>query len=134
MTGDIYYLQFFGNMGDFRQPSINVYMTYSNRPTLTSSSNKEVFTKVWTNGQQGSNIDYFARHCEGYVCTYTYLYPHILAYMYIRHVFHLYVCMYVCAVTAGKQKDSHTSENRRSRGNLPVRIQSEYEGVQQVSG
>ena len=46
----------------------------------------------------------------------------------------MYVCMYVCAVTAGKQKDSHTSENRRSRGNLPVRIQSEYEGVQQVSG
>ena len=77
LTGDIYYLQFFGNMGDFRQPAINIYMTYSNRPTLISSSNKEVFTKVWTNGQQGSNIDYFARHCEGYISSYA-------------------VCIYVC--------------------------------------
>ena len=75
LNGDIYYLQFFGNVGDFRQPSINKYMRYSERPTLTSNSNKNVFTKVWTNGQQGSNVDYFARHCAGYV--------------------HMYVCMYV---------------------------------------
>jgi len=68
LTGDLYYLQFYGNLGEFPQPAINLYASPSSRhrPSLVSSSGTgQVIAKVWTNGQQSGDIDYFADHCEG---------------------------------------------------------------------
>lgn len=67
LTGWIYRLHFKNNPGAFRQPEINVHLD-GPRPTLAaqlSDTNAELFTKVWTDGQQGENVDYFADHCAG---------------------------------------------------------------------
>lgn len=63
LTGDLYLLQFYGNVYDFGQPAINIY-TNGIRPTLASSKGN-LITRVWTNGQQGTSYDYFSDHCEG---------------------------------------------------------------------
>jgi len=63
LSGYIYRLKFYGNPGKLPQPDIEVYLD-GKRPTLISP-NEKVITKVWTDGQQGENKDYFADHCDG---------------------------------------------------------------------
>jgi len=63
LSGSIYRLKFYGNPGKLQEPEINIYLD-GKRPTLVSSGEK-VITKVWTDGQQGENKDYFADHCNG---------------------------------------------------------------------
>jgi hypothetical protein len=71
-AGYIYRLYFRNNPGAIRQPEINVHLD-GNRPSLASapSVNAELVTKVWTDGQQGENIDYFGDHCSGVTATLT---------------------------------------------------------------
>lgn len=67
LSGYIYRLKFFGNPGALPQPDIEVNLD-GKRPTLISPGAK-VITKVWTDGQQGENNDYFADHCNGVTVT-----------------------------------------------------------------
>jgi len=77
VVGYIYRLKFFGNPGALQEPEIEIYLD-GKRPSLVSSVNSQtpttvpttsppgkVITKVWTDGQQGENNDYFADHCDG---------------------------------------------------------------------
>lgn len=69
LSGHIYRIQFFGNPGKLREPEIEVHLD-GKRPTLSVDDNsKRVITKVWTNGQQGEDNDYFADHCDGVTIT-----------------------------------------------------------------
>lgn len=69
VSGFIYRLKFYGNPGKIPQPEIEVYLD-GKRPTLHSTVNGgKVITKVWTDGQQGENVDYFADHCDGVTVT-----------------------------------------------------------------
>ncbi len=68
VTGYIYRLKFYGNPGKIPQPEIEVYLD-GKRPTLQSANGGKVVTKVWTDGQQGENVDYFADHCDGVTTT-----------------------------------------------------------------
>mmetsp|Transcript_21331 Transcript_21331/g.22051 ORF Transcript_21331/g.22051 Transcript_21331/m.22051 type:complete len:733 (+) Transcript_21331:61-2259(+) len=73
LSGWIYRIHFKNNPGAFRQPEINVHLD-GPRPTLAAQlteTNSELFTRVWTNGQQGENVDYFADHCDGVTVTLT---------------------------------------------------------------
>lgn len=63
LSGSVYRLKFFGNPGSLKQPEIEIYLD-GKRPTMVSPGYK-VLTKVWTDGQQGENKDYFADHCDG---------------------------------------------------------------------
>jgi hypothetical protein len=65
LVGAVYNLRFLGNPGKLKQPEIEIYLD-GKRPSLVSSLNTgKVITKVWTDGQQGENVDYFADHCDG---------------------------------------------------------------------
>jgi hypothetical protein len=64
LSGKLYFFQFFGNVGDFQQPEINTHMFDGMRSSL-ASAHGEVVARIWTNGMQGNNIDYFADRCEG---------------------------------------------------------------------
>jgi hypothetical protein len=72
-SGYIYRIHFRKNPGALRQPEINVHLD-GPRPSLAGSrlANHELVTKVWTDGQQGENIDYFADHCDGVTVTVSY--------------------------------------------------------------
>jgi hypothetical protein len=72
-AGDVYRVQFYNNPGKLRQPEIET-MLDGGRTTLAAGdlnadgSQKtihQVKTAVWTDGQQGENIDYFGDHCDG---------------------------------------------------------------------
>jgi len=67
LAGNIYRLKMYGNPGKLRQPEVEVYLDGS-MPTLVYQ-NKKVITKVWTDGQQGEDNDYFADHCAGVTVT-----------------------------------------------------------------
>lgn len=67
LAGIIYRLKFYGNPGKLREPEVEVYLD-GNLPTLLTQ-NKKVITKVWTDGQQGEDNDYFADHCAGVTVT-----------------------------------------------------------------
>lgn len=72
LVGAVYNLRFLGNPGKLKQPEIEIYLD-GKRPSLVSGATfttggapaGKVITKVWTDGQQGENIDYFADHCDG---------------------------------------------------------------------
>jgi hypothetical protein len=64
LSGNLYFFQFFGNVGDFQQPEINTHM-FDGMSSSLQSQNGQVVARVWTNGMQGNNIDYFADRCEG---------------------------------------------------------------------
>jgi hypothetical protein len=66
LSGFVYRLKFYGNPGKLPQPDVEVYLD-GKRPTLISDG--KVITKVWTDGQQGENKDYFADHCDGVTVT-----------------------------------------------------------------
>ena len=63
VTGDLYMMQFFGNVGDFPQPQINTYLNDGSRPALVSL-NGTLIARTWTNGMQGLSTDYFADRCD----------------------------------------------------------------------
>lgn len=67
LAGIIYRLKMYGNPGQLRQPEVEVYLD-GNLPTLITQG-KKVITKVWTDGQQGEDDDYFADHCAGVTVT-----------------------------------------------------------------
>jgi len=66
-VGDIYRIRFSGNPGAIKEPTIEVYLNGKN-PSLLSPGNV-VTTFVFTDGQQGETIDYFADHCDGVTVT-----------------------------------------------------------------
>lgn len=67
VSGYIYRIKFYGNPGKLREPEIEIYLD-GKRPSLVSAGYK-VITKVWTDGQQGEDNDYFADHCDGVTVT-----------------------------------------------------------------
>lgn len=84
--GLIYKIKFFGNPGKLKQPEIEIYLDGS-RPTLQVSQQQDpgvvsesVVTKVWTDGQQGENLDYFADHCNNVTVTISELYDKVCTY------------------------------------------------------
>ena len=62
LSGYIYRIEFLGVLGYLPQPSISLFTDGSRR---TMHSQGELFTDVWTNGEQGENFDYIAEHCAG---------------------------------------------------------------------
>jgi len=83
LFGYIYRVHFYGNPGKLREPEIEVFLDGS-RPTLDAGvinltpsddlssgvrPNNKIITKVWTDGQQGEDSDYFADHCDGVTVT-----------------------------------------------------------------
>lgn len=67
ISGYIYRVSFLNNPGKLQEPEIDVHLD-GKRPSLVSPDSK-VITKVWTDGQQGENKDYFADHCDGVTAT-----------------------------------------------------------------
>jgi len=63
LSGYIYRVHFFGNPGAIAEPQIELYLD-GKRPSLAAPGSK-VITKVWTDGQQGEDNDYFGNHCDG---------------------------------------------------------------------
>lgn len=63
LSGNYYEIIFSGNPGYLPEPKIELYLD-GKRPSLTSKGGK-VITKVWTDGAQGEDEDYFADHCDG---------------------------------------------------------------------
>jgi len=74
LSGHIYRVKFFGNPGKLREPEIITHLD-GKRNSLMSTTFDDatnanhlryaVITKVWTDGQQGEDVDYFADHCNG---------------------------------------------------------------------
>lgn len=68
VSGHLYRLKFYGNPGKLKQPEIEIYLD-GKRPSLhselTDGTPTKMLTKVWTDGQQGEDIDHFADHCDG---------------------------------------------------------------------
>merc|ERR1712054_740114 len=90
LSGDIYRVKFLGNPGKLRQPEIVTHLD-GKRNSLMSTEYKDsanaavdneahgepqtndvVITKVFTDGQQGEDKDYFADHCAGVTVTVQY--------------------------------------------------------------
>merc|ERR1711871_1442607 len=81
LSGDIYRIKFFGNPGKLQQPEIVTHLdgkrnslmstAYSNAAETTGEPDTTnlVITKVFTDGQQGEDNDYFADHCDGVTVT-----------------------------------------------------------------
>ena len=63
LSGNYYEIIFAGNPGYLAEPKIELYLD-GKRPSLASKTGK-VITKVWTDGEQGEDNDYFADHCDG---------------------------------------------------------------------
>ena len=72
-AGDVYRVQFFNNPGKLKEPEIET-MLDGGRSSLAAGPlasagvqdrDYRVMTAVWTDGQQGENIDYFGDHCDG---------------------------------------------------------------------
>lgn len=78
IRGYIYRVHFFENPGALKQPEIEIYLD-GKRPSLvaaqelisTTLTDFKVITKVWTDGQQGEDKDYFADHCDNVAVTIT---------------------------------------------------------------
>lgn len=76
ISGFVYRVRFMGNPGKIRSPEIEIYLD-GKRPSLVSAPTvavdpakmSKVITKVWTDGQQGEDVDYFADHCDGVTTT-----------------------------------------------------------------
>jgi hypothetical protein len=62
LTGDLYYLQFRGNIGYMGQPEVDLFSDWSHRQTI-GSDDGTVVAKMWTNGEQGASSDHFADRC-----------------------------------------------------------------------
>jgi len=70
LSGCLYRIHFTQNPGKLREPKIEIYLD-GKRPSLTKAGFESI-TKVWTDGNQGENVDYFADHCDGVTTTISY--------------------------------------------------------------
>lgn len=70
MSGSIYRIKFGDNPGSLRQPEIEIYLD-GKRPSIATSETETLITPVWTDGQQGESVDYFADICAGVTVTIT---------------------------------------------------------------
>lgn len=74
LSGFGYQVIFDGIPGAIREPKIELY-TDGKRPSLQTRTNDpamtkgKVITKVFTDGQQGEDVDHFADHCDGVTVT-----------------------------------------------------------------
>jgi hypothetical protein len=73
VVGNVYRLKFYGNPGKLAQPEIEVHLD-GKRPsiqgrTATGNVDQRLLTRVWTDGQQGEDVDYYADHCDGVTVT-----------------------------------------------------------------
>lgn len=64
LLGVVYNLRFLGNPGKLKQPEIEIYLDGKRPSLLPGIAASKVITKVWTDGQQGESLDYFADHCS----------------------------------------------------------------------
>jgi hypothetical protein len=81
LSGTIYRLKFYGNPGKLRQPEVVTHLDGKRNSLMSTTFNlgnpdapataRPVITKVWTDGQQGEDKDYFADHCDGVTATMT---------------------------------------------------------------
>jgi len=67
LSGHLYRIHFDQNPGKLREPEINIYLD-GKRPSL-AMPDEQIITKVWTDGNQGEDVDYFADHCDGVTVT-----------------------------------------------------------------
>jgi len=74
LSGYIYRIKFHGNPGKLREPEIVTHLDGKRNSLMSTeytgttpalSAVHAVITKVWTDGQQGEDKDYFADHCDG---------------------------------------------------------------------
>lgn len=74
LSGHIYRIKFYGNPGYLHEPEIITHLDgkrNSLQSTVFGGTSEDptgsfaVITKVWTDGQQGEDKDYFADHCDG---------------------------------------------------------------------
>jgi len=63
LSGFIYRIKFRNNPGALSEPKIDLALDGTS-PTLWASKGNQLITKVWTDGQQGEDNDYFANHCD----------------------------------------------------------------------
>ena len=70
LSGYIYRLEFIGVPGYLKEPLINTYTDGAHTPTMYSPGGK-LFTKVWTDGEQGEFTDYVSEHCDDLIVTVT---------------------------------------------------------------
>lgn len=68
MSGTIYRIKFGDNPGALREPQIERYLD-GKRPSIATSAGNTLVTAVWTDGQQGESVDYFADICAGVTVT-----------------------------------------------------------------
>ena len=77
LSGYIYRIKFLGNPGHLREPEIITHLDGKRNSLMSTQFNgvsripvsNAVITKVWTDGQQGEDIDYFSDHCNGVTVT-----------------------------------------------------------------
>merc|ERR1712188_79093 len=63
-VGYYYRVKFYGNPGKLKEPEIEIYLD-GKRPSLLTTEDYTLITRVYTDGQQGESDDYFADHCDG---------------------------------------------------------------------
>ena len=59
----VYRIEFVGVLGYLPQPEISTFLDGNGRRTVHSQG--QMFTDVWTNGEQGESIDFLGEHCAG---------------------------------------------------------------------
>jgi len=69
LGGSVYKIKFAQNPGALLQPEIETYLD-GTRPSINQRNG--VITAVWTDGQQGESVDYFADYCAGVTVTLDY--------------------------------------------------------------
>jgi len=68
MSGTIYRIKFADTPGALKEPEIEIYLD-GKRASIATASTEKLITPVWTDGQQGESVDYFADICAGVTVT-----------------------------------------------------------------
>lgn len=68
MSGTIYRIKFAENPGALKEPEIEIYLD-GKRASIATADDETLITPVWTDGQQGESVDYFADICAGVTVT-----------------------------------------------------------------
>jgi hypothetical protein len=66
LAGNLYFLQFFGNIGGIPHLELNTHLFDGMRSSL-QDVNGTVVARAWTNGMQSTTADYFAHNCPGVI-------------------------------------------------------------------
>eukprot|EP01042_Synura_sphagnicola_P001586 gene1586-1841_t len=69
LSGYVYRIKFYGNPGYLKQPEIEIYLDGKRASLQAQKPKGQIITAVWTDGQQGEFVDYFADHCDGVTVT-----------------------------------------------------------------